>query len=158
MKPKMRKWSFASRFIVMLLLVVSCNRSNAIGDYQSAGDLFKNCPGECGEAMACDGQLVKVWGYLDTHNIFDGSQGDEVERFFIAEKLDPQGFGDGQVIEVHLLQGKDNTSLFEQFTAVQEPQKIFVTGTLKGYDAPTNLTCEKMLILEVEDASQVTLE
>ena len=72
----------------VMLLLSSCKESGSIGEYQSVTQLYDSCPGKCGEQLTCENQLVKVWGYLDQHNIFDKPQSDlEVDRFLIAEKL-----------------------------------------------------------------------
>lgn len=143
----------------MMLLLSSCKEIGSIGEYKSIPQLYDSCPGKCGEQLACEGQLVKVWGYLDQHNIFDNSQSDhEVERFLIAEQLDSQGFGKGKGIEVYPFQGGNTASLFAKLNEVEESSRIFITGIVKGYDAPTNFTCERLISLEIQGEDNVNIE
>ena len=117
------------------------------------------CPGKCGEQLTCENQLVKVWGYLDQHNIFDKSQSDlEVDRFLIAGQLDSQGYGKGKVIEVNPPQVTNNAALFEKLNQAEESSKILVAGTVKGYDAPTNLSCERLISLDIQGEDNVNIE
>lgn len=143
----------------MLLLLTNCKETGPIGEYRSITQLYDSCPGNCGEQLACEGQLVKVWGYLDEHNIFDNSQSDfETERFLIAEQLDPQGFAKGKRIEVHPPQDRNNAVLFGKFEGVDKSSKILVAGNVKGYDAPTNLSCQRLINLEIQGEEDVRIE
>jgi len=142
-----------------MLLLSSCGEAGSIGEYQSVTQLYNSCPGKCGEQLACEGQLVNVWGYLDEHNVFEHSQSDyEIERFLIAERLDSQGFGKGKVIEVYPSQGRNNADLFDKVNEVEESSRIFITGTVKGYDAPTNITCERLISLEIQGEDNVDID
>lgn len=149
---------FANLIVLMLLLIAGCHSSNPIGEYQSMKDLYANCPGDCGEVLPCEGQEVMVWGYLDIHNIFDAAQGNEVARFLIAENLDAQGFGDGKVIEIRLPETEDLSNLFNQLNNAPGNQKVFVTGIVGSFDAPTNLTCRKMMTISIQNIDQVSFE
>lgn len=143
----------------MLFLLAGCQDTASIGEYQSIPRLYESCPGECGAQLACEGQLVKVWGYLDQHNIFANAQNNnEVERFLIAQQLDDQGFAQGNRIEVYPPQGEDNTQLFELLNQVDESQKLFITGTAGGFDAPTNLACQKMITLDIDGEPSVKID
>lgn len=141
------------------LFLSSCKETGSIGEYQSVAQLYDSCSGKCGEQLACENQLIKVWGYLDEYNIFDSSQSDhETERFLIAERLDAQGFGKGKVIEVYPPQGRNNAGLFDKLESADNSSKILVTGIVKGYDAPTNLTCQRLISLEIQGEEDVNLE
>lgn len=159
MEIKNHKLVFIAMLLGMILLLSSCKESGSIGEYQSTSQLYDNCPGKCGEQLACEGQLVKVWGYLDAHNIFDQSQSDqESARFVIAERLDAQGFGDGKKIEVYPPQDGNNVSLFDKLNEASESSKILITGNVKGYDAPTNLSCQRLISLEIQGEEDVNIE
>jgi hypothetical protein len=150
---------FTTMLFGMLLLLSSCRETGPIGEYQSITQLYDSCPGNCGEQLPCEGQLVKVWGYLDEHNIFDKSQSDhETERFLIAEQLDNQGFASGKRIEVYPPQNRDNAVLFGKFNGVDVSSRILVAGTVKGFDAPTNLSCQRLISLEIQGEGNVIIE
>lgn len=143
----------------MVLLLSGCKETGSIGEFQSITHLYQNCPGKCGEQLACESQLVNVWGYLDEHNVFDHSQSDQgSERFLIAEQLDSQGFGKGKVIEVYPPQGGNNTGLFDKLNGADRASKIFVAGTVKGYDVPTNFACERLIGLAILGENNVNIE
>ena len=153
------KTIFTTTLFGLILLLSSCKETGPIGEYQSITQLYDSCPGNCGEQLACEGQLVKVWGYLDELNIFDNSQSDhETERFLIAEQLDSQGFASGKRIEVYPPQGSDNALLFGKFNGVDVSSRILVAGTVKGYDAPTNLSCQRLISLEIQGEDNLSIE
>jgi len=155
----MKKQFIFSILCGVLLLLASCQDSDSIGDYQSIPQVYESCPGGCGEKLSCEGQLVSVWGYLDQHNIFDNADGEHGDqRFLIAQQLDSQGFAQGKRIEVYPPQGGDNAPLFEALSAVDASQRILITGLAGGFDAPTNLDCQKMITLDIEGESSVKLE
>ena len=159
MKFKIQKIVFITMLFGMILLLSSCKETGPIGEYQSITQLYDRCPGNCGEQLTCEGQPVKVWGYLDEHNIFDKSQSDhETERFLIAEQLDNQGFASGKRIEVYLPQDRDNAVLFGKFNGVDVSSRILVAGTVKGFDAPTNLSCQRLISLEIQREGNVIIE
>jgi hypothetical protein len=150
---------FIAMLCGMMFLLASCKEAGSIGDYQSIPQLYKSCPGKCGEPLACEGQPVKVWGYLDKNNIFANAQsGGERDRFLIAEQLDSQGFGKGKVIEVYPSQVRDNRDLFDKLNNVDGTAKILVVGNVKGYDAPTNLSCQRLISLEIQGEESVNIQ
>ena len=143
----------------LILLLSSCRETGPIGEYQSITQLYASCPGDCGEQLACECQLVKVWGHLDEHNIFDNSQSHhETERFLIAEQLDSQGFAKGVRIEVYPPQDRNNAVLFDKFNGVDKSSKMLVAGTVKGFDAPKNLSCQRLISLEIQEEDNVSIE
>jgi hypothetical protein len=96
---------------------------------------------------------------LDEHNIFDKSQSDhETERFLIAEQLDNQGFASGKRIEVYPPQDRNNAVLFGKFSEVDKSSRILVAGTVKGFDTPTNLSCQRLISLEIQGEGNVIIE
>lgn len=159
MEVKPQKFVFITILCWMMLILSSCKETDSIGEYQSITQIYNGCPGKCGEKLVCEGQLVKVWGYLDQHNVFDNSQSDlEIERFVIAGQLDAQGFGDGKVIEVYPPQERNNAGLFDKLNEFEGSSKILVAGTIKGFDAPTNFTCERLISLEIQGEEDVNIE
>lgn len=159
MKSKTRFLTFIAMLIGMMLLLSSCKETGSIGEYQSIPQLYDSCPGKCGELLDCEGQTVNVWGFLDQHNIFDKPQSDQVKaRFLIAERLDAQGFGDGKKIEVYPPQDGNNVSLFDKLNEASESSRILITGNVKGYDAPTNLSCQRLISLEIQGEGDVNIE
>lgn len=159
MEFKTPKSVFLAILLGMLVLLSSCKETGSIGEYQSIPQLYDSCPGNCGEQLACEGHLVKVWGYLDAHNIFDQSHNDqESARFVIAEELDDQGFAKGRRIEVTSPQDGNNVSLFDKFNEASESSKILITGNVKGYDAPTNLSCQRLISLKIQGEEDVNIK
>ena len=62
------------------------------------------------------------------------------------------------MIEVNPPQVTNNAALFEKLNQAGESSKILVTGTVKGYDAPTNLSCEKLISLDIQGEDNVNIE
>ena len=159
MKFNTQKLSLSIIFFGIVLLFSSCRDTGSIGEFHSIPQLYDSCPGKCGEQLACEGQLASVWGYLDKHNIFaDPQSAHENERFLIAERLDDKGFGKGKVIEVIPPRGGNITGLFEKLNAAENSSRIFVAGTVKGFDAPTNLSCKRLISLEIQGAENINTE
>ncbi|MGW8225187.1 MAG: hypothetical protein ACWGOY_05615 [Anaerolineales bacterium] len=159
MEIKNQKLVFIAMLLGIMLLLSGCQDTGSIGEYQSTPQLYASCPGECDEKLACEGEKVKVWGYLDAHNVFAPAQSpQEAERFLIAEKLDDQGFAKGKRIEVTPPQGENNAALFEKLEGAGSSSKILLTGIVSGYDAPTNLTCQRLIRLEIQGEEDLDIE
>ena len=143
---------------LLLLIFTGCSTKDSIGEFQSVTGLYESCPGECGSPSTCEGKPAKVWGYLDVHNVFEDPQGgNEKARFVIAGELDDQGFGTGKVIEVIPNQESDQSALFDKLETIDATSKVFTTGTVTGYDAPTNLSCERLISLEIDGENSVEI-
>ena len=83
MEYRTKKLVLITMLCGIVLLLASCKGTGSIGEFQSITHLYQSCPGKCGEQLACEGQLVNVWGYLDEHNVFDNPQSDHgIERFW----------------------------------------------------------------------------
>ena len=155
----MQKLFFILLLCGIMLLPASCKEAGPVGEFQSIQGLYNSCSGECWQPLPCEGQVVRVWGYLDQYNIFDKRQGDVAsERFFIAEKLDSQGLGKGKSIEVIPPQAENNAPLFDKLNAAKISSKILVTGTVVSFDAPTNFTCERLISLEIQGDNSVDVK
>ena len=144
----------------MLFLFTGCPQNKApIGEYQSISGLYAGCPGKCGGRLACEDQTVKVWGYLDVMNIYDKRQNpNETERFWITTQWDPQGFLLREFIEVYPPKDKDNAILFDKLNEPEERSIILVTGTVRGFDAPTNTSCARLIFLEIEGENSIEIK
>lgn len=55
-------------------------------------------------------------------------------------------------------QGKNNDGMFEKLEGAGTSSKILLTGIVRGYDAPTNLSCERLISLEIQEEEDVNLE
>ena len=154
----MRKLLFSILLLLFIFGLSSCSDSGSIGEYQSVPGVYTSCPGECGQPLICEGQTVKVWGYLDAHNIFENPESaSEKARFVIAGALDAQGFGQREVIEVIPPQDEDNEDLFNQLVLAGSSSQVFITGVVAGYDAPTNITCRRLISLQIDGENSVEI-
>jgi hypothetical protein len=159
MKSKMLKIVFVLLLCGSALLLTSCKETDSVGEFQSIQELYKSCSGECGQQSTCEGQVVKVWGYLDQYNTFDKRQSNyETERFLIAEQLDSQGLGKGKYIEVFPPQAGNNASLFDKLKTAKTSSKILITGIAIGSDAPTNFTCDRLISLEIQGENSIEVK
>jgi hypothetical protein len=149
-------------FLLLLLFVFvlsSCSDTGSIGEYQSVPGLYDSCPGECGQPLTCEGQTVNVWGYLDAHNVFEKpGSASEKARFVIAGALDAQGFGQGDVIEVIPPEEQDNQGLFDKLAEIDSSSQLLINGVVAGYDAPTNITCRRLISLAIDGENSVVIK
>lgn len=103
--------------------------------------------------------MVKVWGYLDAHNVFEKPfSAAERARFVIAGALDAQGFGQGDVIEIIPPQEENPQSIFDQLAKVGSSSQILITGVVEGFDAPTNFTCRRLINLAIDGEHSVVIK
>lgn len=155
----MRKLLLSILLLIFVFVLSSCSDSGSIGEYQSVTGLYNSCPGECGQSLSCEGQTVKVWGYLDAHNIFEKPESaTEKARFVIAGALDAEGFALGDMIEIIPSQEQDTQGLFDQLANVDSSSQLLINGVVAGFDAPTNITCRRLISLAINGENSVEIK
>ena len=160
--------------LIMLVLIanlVGCNRQ--IGDYSAASFISKDGFARYEQqVIALQGKEVKVWGFVDHSNLY----GDEsakavlqdwwsgngpdasIWRFNLkAEENDAAGHS----FAVYIPNDPGRDNLLRVFLAdaqAQRPTKVFVTGKLYTYEAPTNTSSQTGIYLEVQSSNDILLE
>jgi hypothetical protein len=157
--------------IAATLLLAGCSQQS--GDYAAASSISRNGFARDAAAMRkLDGQEVKVWGFVDSGNIY----GDAGAKVILGDLWSGDGpdaatwrfnlkaeAGDkaGNSFAVLVPNGPGRDELLKAFVAdanAQKPTKVFVKGTLHTFDAPTNIGVLTGLTLELRSPADILLE
>ena len=124
------------------------------------------------ELRHLQGQKTKLWGFVDHGNLY----GDESAKYILQEwwsgdgptaatwSFGLKGHADeavGHSFSVHVPNDAGRDQLLRAFLAdarARRPTKVFVTGMLFTFDAPTNMKTFQGLYLEVESSQDILLE
>jgi hypothetical protein len=153
------------------LLATGCNKQ--IGDYVAASSISRNGFARDAEAMRrLNGQEIKVWGFVDSGNIYGdadakeilgalwSSEGPDAATWRFNLKADPDDkTGNSFPVLVPNDPGRDE--LLRAFVAdanAQRPTRVFVTGKLHTFDAPTNTGALTGLTMELRSSNDILLE
>jgi hypothetical protein len=157
--------------LVASLLVAACQQQ--AGDYVAAASISKDGFARNGQQVrALDGQVVKLWGYVDQGHIY----GDEGARAILGDWWSGAGpdaatwrfnlkahAGDaaGESFTVTVPNDAGRDELLRRFVAdaqAQRPTKVLLTGKISTFDAPAGDRVRTGLMLEVRSSSDITLE
>ncbi len=113
---------------------------------------------------------VRLWGYLDSHNISleSGVLSNQPIDWEVAKTGEPSGFmlkarfndNVGDAVSVHISGDIHQfRQVFKQIRdAGENPQMpVLVTGTLRTFDAPTNLRTLTSIVIEVRSPANIKL-
>lgn len=143
------------------------------GDYRAASSISRDGFAiNDDEIRQLDGQEAMVWGYVDHGNLYgdegarailgDWWSGDGPDastwRFNLKAQAD-DAVGKSFAVTVPNDAGRD--ALLRQFVAdaqAQRPTRIFVTGRLTTFEAPSSDRVRTGLTLDVQSSSDITLE
>jgi hypothetical protein len=124
------------------------------------------------ELQDIQGQEIKLWGYVDHSNLYGddsakqilqewwGGEGPTANtwRFNLKGQLNDAA---GQSFSIQVPNDGGRDELLRAFLAdarAQRPTKVFVTGRLFLFDAPTNATTYQGIYLEVQSSQYVSLD
>ena len=141
--------------------------------YTAASSLTRNGFAKDGEQMrGLDGQVVKLWGFVDHGNLY----GDEGAKAILGDWWSGEGpeastwrfnlkgnAGDavGESFAVHVPNDAGRDDLLRAFVAdarAGRPTKVFVTGRLATFEAPSSDRVRTGLTMEVQSSSDILLE
>ena len=157
--------------LVVATFLVGCN--SQIGDYTAASSISKDGFARDEQQMIeLHGQEIKLWGFVDHSNLY----GDESARAILEDWWSGNG-PDASTWRFNLKAGENDEAghsfavyvpndpgrddLLRVFLAdakAQRPTKVFVTGKLFTYEAPTNTASLTGIYLEVQSSNEVLLE
>jgi hypothetical protein len=153
------------------LFLVGCSKQ--IGDYVAASSISRNGFARDAEAMRrLDGQEIRVWGFVDSGNIYGDAdakailgdlwsgEGSDAATWRFNLKADP-GDKTGNSFPVLVPNDPGRDELLRAFVAdanAQRPTRIFVTGKLHTFDAPTNTGALTGLTIELRSSNDILLE
>ncbi len=123
------------------------------------------------QALALDGQEIKLWGYVDHSNLY----GDDSARAVLGDWWSGEGpdattwrfnlkahaddaVGKSFAVTVPNDAGRD--ALLRQFVAdarAQQPTKVYVTGRLTTFAAPSGDRVRTGLMLDVQSSSDISV-
>jgi hypothetical protein len=126
------------------------------------------------EALArrLDGQTIRVWGFVDHANLYGDRGTHEIPGdWWSGEDSDPatwrfnlQAHSNdeaGHSFAVHVRNDPDRRNLLSAIAEdarAGRDTKVFVTGILRTFDAPTNIVIQTGIYLEVSASSGVVLD
>ncbi len=102
----------------------------------SISNFLTICKVECGKISPCEGKTVSIAGYLDLNNISD-------EKFLIQDII---GKLPKANLEVDISGDKNNKeNIVKKINdlARNAEKPIVITGTVAGFDMPTNGNCQR---------------
>jgi len=101
----------------------------------------KNCDVSCNQIATCEGKVVLVKGVIDQYNI-NASE----KQFFLIE-------GKRKSIQVIV----SDSAVRQVFKLLHKtPGAIFrVRGVINGFDAPTNMTCDRLFTIQLNSAKDL---
>ncbi len=141
------------RCVLLSLLVLSCTMGPQVLKADQPISLLElealcRLPAPCGEPMACHGETVTVWGYVDPLNIFSKqrSPGIPYEKFKVVDH-------GGRAIEVWP-QAADNRPIFNKL-ARRPTDRIAVTGKVLAFEMPISGQCLQGVKVLIDEASQI---
>jgi hypothetical protein len=156
----------ASALVIAILLLSACATSHtktghssppphtcAPGSVFTVTQLFDYCtlPGDCSNALACEGKTVFVSGSVDFDNVFEHRSYPQLpyEKFFLNAP-------DSRTLEIVAV-SRDNVALFDKiFTAKGNGRKeVLVKGTIRGIDLPIMGACRRGIRLETRSADSI---
>ena len=165
-----------SKFLIIFVVAVAaclaaCN--GQAGGYMAASSISKDGFARNEETVrALDGQVVKLWGYVDYSNIY----GDDSAKAILGDWWSGAGpdastwrfnlkahAGDatGKSFAVTVPNDEGRDELLRRFAAAvqaQQPTKVFLTGMLDTFDAPTNNGTLTGLTMEVQSSGDIIVE
>jgi hypothetical protein len=156
--------------LIASLFVAACQEQ--VGDYVAASAISSNGFAiDDEQARALDGQEIKLWGYVDHGNLY----GDDSARAILEDWWSGDGpdattwrfnlkgnAGDevGKSFAVHVANDAGRDELLRRFVAdarAQQPTKVYVTGRLTTFEAPSGDRVRTGLMLDVQSSSDISV-
>ena len=147
--------------------------SGRIGDYTAASSISKDgFARDENQISELQGKEIKVWGFVDHSNLY-GDQGakailedwwsgdgpDALTWRFNLKAGENDEAGHSFAVYVPNDPGRDELlRLFLSDAKAHRPTKVFVTGKLFTYEAPTNTASLTGIYLELQSSNEVLLE
>lgn len=157
--------------LILILCLVGCK--SQIGDYMAASSISKDGFARDEQQISeLQGKDIKLWGFVDHSNLY----GDEGTKAILEDWW--SGYGPdtstwrfnlkaaendeaGQSFPVYVTNDQGRDDLLRLFLAdarAQKPTKVFVTGRIYPFDAPTNVASLSGFYMEVQSSDDIQLE
>jgi hypothetical protein len=156
--------------LVCIAALTACEQPSQA--YVSAADLTRHgFAREGAVARRLQGRTVRVWGFVDQANLYgDPGTRDVLGEWWSGEPDDPATWRfnlkahpddkAGHSFAVHVRNDPGRRRLLSAMVAdarAGRATKVYVTGTLRTFDAPTNVSKQTGIYLEVDGSSGVLL-
>ncbi|MCP4725733.1 MAG: hypothetical protein GY863_11890 [bacterium] len=151
----MHKYAVIAFLLSILFSFTLC--STVSERYMSISELHGYCdvPGEPGEALECEGESVKVRGYIDHGNVFNKTDYPQLpyEKFIIADLENKNR------IEVWTV-SDDNSKIYKKIADSKSEEKImiYVEAKIEGVDLYTGTSGERWIKLTIESENNISFE
>lgn len=158
------------RFMMLFALILATGCNEQTGDYVAVSSI--SIDGFARQtAQIVDGQVVKLWGFVDHSNLY-GNYGaqevladwwsgpgpdDHTWRFNLKAEADDAA---GHSFPVYVPNDAGRDALLRAFLVdarTRQPTRVFVTGRLFTFDAPGNVATRTGLYMEAASAHDVLL-
>ncbi len=111
-------------------------------------------PGQCGKALPCEGQPVRVSGRIDAVNIFDKTAHPHLpfQKFLIRQSTQPEA------LEIWVTNATDAAArdIFQRVRGAASMQsEVAVTGVAVGVDLPITGQCRRVFKIEITSADAI---
>ena len=166
----MSKWLVPSALLVALLLF-GCG--SQIDGYTAGSSITKNgFAWNAQQLRERHGQKVMVWGYVDQGNIYGdegahvilgewwSGDGPDADTWRFDVKANPSDEV-GHSFEVYVPNDAGRDELLERFASdasAQKQTKVFVTGTMYAYEAPTLGGVRTGVHMQTESSADIKLD
>ncbi len=170
----------ANLFVLILLVIVTlitgCDKpaDDLLSDgYVAVSSISRNgFSRDNAELRNLEGQEVRLWGFVDPSNLYgDDSAKQILQEWWSGEgptantwSFNLKGYPDdaaGQSFSVQVPNDAGRDQLLRVFVADargQRPTRVFVTGRLFTFEAPTNAATYQGLYVEVQSSQNIRLE
>jgi hypothetical protein len=157
--------------LVVTAFLVGC--SEQIGDYTAASSISENgFARDEKQVRELEGQQVRIWGFVDQANMYGDAGAKEILgdwwsgdgpdattwRFNLKAKEKDEA-GQSFAVQIPNDEGRDDLlRLFLDGARAGIPTKVFVTGRIYTFDAPTNAVSRTGLYMELQSSGNIQLE
>jgi hypothetical protein len=173
--PEQEPTGMNRHLIAILLVTVSClvGCAERIGDYVAASSITRNgYAGDGEQTRNVHGQEIRVWGFIDHGNLYTDADGRRILgdwwsgdgpnattwRFDLKARAD-DATGHGFPVRVPNDPGRDQLLwAFAADARAGRPTRVFVTGRIYAFVAPTNTSTLTGLYLEPRSSREIRLD
>lgn len=164
-----------NKYLIIFIVVVAaclagCNQQT--GDYVAASSISADGFARNEQAVRqLDGEEIKLWGYVDHGNLYGDEDAREILgdwwsgagpdaetwRFNLKANADDAV---GKSFAVTLPNDAGRDALLRRFVTdaqAQRPTRVFVTGRLTTFDAPSSDGVRTGLLLDVQSSSDISV-
>lgn len=130
------------------LFLTKCKKADldlSSNTYFGISEIFKskNCDADCEETANCEGKTVKIRGVLDEYSINTAQH-----QFYLMDETKEK---------IRLEVKVEKTASLAVFKKIKDKggQVLQLEGVLEGFDARTNLNCDRKFFLRLDDAFKI---